>query len=195
MNSKTTFRKKKWYGSLLIKGLILLVLASCQGLPTENEEIGVVYPEISEAISVLHPTAGNDARGTVTFTNVEEGLQVKVDVSGLTPGEHGFHIHKYGDCSAPDATSAEGHFNPHDKKHGGRLDEERHAGDLGNITADSNGYAKTEFVDSLITFHGENSIIGRAVVIHAGKDDLESQPTGNAGARVACGVIGISQAK
>ena len=146
-----------------------------------------------KAICVLHPTEGNEVSGTVKFT--QDGAEVKVvaDLEGLTPGKHGFHIHEYGDCSNPDGTSAGGHYNPLDKKHGAPTDANRHVGDLGNIEADENGNAHLEMTDTLINLGGRYSIIGRAVIVHADEDDFESQPTGNAGARVACGVIGIDQ--
>ncbi len=158
------------------------------------EEIVPMEPEraITEAVAVLHPTEGNDVSGIVTFTQVADDIQIVADVEGLSPGKHGFHIHEYGDCSAPDGTSAGGHFNPEDMPHGAPTDMERHAGDLGNLEADSEGRAHYERIDNHISFSGSHSIIGLAVVIHAGEDDFVSQPTGNAGARVACGVIGIA---
>jgi Cu-Zn family superoxide dismutase len=128
----------------------------------------------------------------VTFTQVDEGLRIVADIEGLSHGKHGFHIHEYGDCSAPDGTSAGGHFNPENKPHGAPDSEDRHVGDLGNITAGPDGTAHYDRTDSMISFDGPRSIIGRAVVVHADEDDLESQPTGNAGPRVACGVIGVA---
>lgn len=148
-----------------------------------------------KAVAVLHPTEGNKVTGLVTFTSTSDGIRVIADVEGLSPGKHGFHIHEYGDCSAPNGTSAGGHFNPEAKMHGAPTDAVRHVGDLGNITAGSNGKAHFEWTDKLLSFDGPHSIIGRAVIIHAGEDDLKSQPTGNAGDRVACGVIGIAKGK
>ena len=98
-----------------------------------------------------------------------------------------------GDCSAADGTSTGGHFNPENKNHGGPTDAERHVGDMGNIEAAADGTAHLELSDSLLAFSGKHSIIGRAIIVHAGEDDLTSQPTGAAGARVACGVIGIAK--
>jgi superoxide dismutase, Cu-Zn family len=139
----------------------------------------------------LNPTANNQARGTVDFYETPKGVRVVAKVTGLTPGLHGFHIHEKGDCSAPDGSSAGPHFNPTGAKHGGPHDAMRHAGDFGNIKADASGTAVFEHLDHLITFDGPNSIIGRGVIVHANPDDLVSQtPTpGNAGPRVACGVI------
>lgn len=149
--------------------------------------------KITNAIAVIQPTEGNAVQGTVIFTKVPNGIKIVADISGLTPGKHGFHIHQYGDCSASDGTSAGGHFNPENKQHGAPGDAERHVGDLGNLDANSTGRAHYERVDHVIAFQGTHDIIGRAIIIHAGEDDLTSQPTGAAGSRVACGVIGIAK--
>jgi Cu-Zn family superoxide dismutase len=148
---------------------------------------------ISQAVAVMSPTEGNEARGVVTFTRTEEGIVVVADLVGLEPGKHGFHIHEFGDCSATDGTSAGGHFNPEGTEHAGPHDSSRHVGDLGNVEAGENGTAHHELTDIQIAFTGEHSIIGRGVILHAGEDDLTSQPTGAAGARVACGVVGIAR--
>jgi Cu-Zn family superoxide dismutase len=149
--------------------------------------------EITKAIAVLHGTKGNNVSGIVTFT--KEGTMVKVvaDISGLTPGKHGFHVHEYGDCSSDDGMSAGGHFNPDNTMHGAPNSSMSHVGDLGNIEADKSGNAHLEMTDSLLSFSGPHSIIGRGLIVHAAADDLKSQPVGNAGARVACGVIGIAK--
>ncbi|MBD3377545.1 superoxide dismutase family protein [candidate division KSB1 bacterium] len=148
---------------------------------------------VTDAIAVLHPTEGNNAHGTVTFERGENGIVVCGLIEGLTPGKHGFHIHEYGDCSAADATTAGGHYNPEGVEHGARTDEVRHVGDLGNIEANEEGMATFEFTDAHLALDGPHSILGRAVVVHANEDDLTSQPTGAAGPRVACGVIGIAE--
>lgn len=141
------------------------------------------------ASAVLSPASGSQVKGTVTF--IREGTKTRVEakITGLTPGSHGFHIHEKGDCSAADATSAGGHFNPTGASHGGPDDANRHAGDFGNLEADNTGSADyTKTFDNL-SFTGDGSIIGKAVIIHGGADDLKTQPSGNAGSRVACGVI------
>ncbi len=139
------------------------------------------------AIAVLSPTEGNDLQGTVTFIQTPEGVRVQANITGLTAGtEHGFHVHQYGDCSASDGTSAGGHFNPHGADHAGPDAASRHVGDLGNSEA------TYDRVDTQLAFEGESSIIGRAVIVHGGTDDLSSQPSGAAGPRIACGVIGIA---
>jgi Cu-Zn family superoxide dismutase len=149
--------------------------------------------KIQKAICVLYPTQGNTVTGTVTFTLTATGVKIIADLEGLSKGKHGFHIHECGDCSAVDGTSAGGHFNPEGKNHGAPMDMMSHAGDLGNIVADDSGKAHLEYVDPMITFEGDHSIIGRSLIIHKNEDDLKTQPTGNAGARVACGVIGIGK--
>jgi Cu-Zn family superoxide dismutase len=149
--------------------------------------------EVKKAIAVLHPASGSQVMGTVTFTKTDDGVQVVADVTGLTPGKHGFHIHEFGDCSAPDATSAGGHFNPTNDPHAGHDAAKRHEGDLGNIEADSSGKAHLELTDKMMTISGDKSIIGRGLIVHEKADDLTTQPTGNAGGRVACGVIGVAK--
>lgn len=148
---------------------------------------------MTKAVAVLSPTKGSIVSGTVTFTKLQTGVKIVADVSGLSPGPHGFHVHEFGDCSAPDASSAGGHFNPSRTQHGAPNTPLRHAGDFGNLVADVSGKAHYEWVDTMISFDGANSIIGRAVIVHENVDDLKTQPTGNAGGRVACGVIGIAK--
>lgn len=183
-------------GSIVTVVLAMLVYA-CGGQNSKMESNKMVAAAneatITKAIAVLHPTQGNDVHGVVTFTKVDNGIKIVADIQGLTPGKHGFHIHEYGDCSAPDATSAGGHFNPDNKKHGGPEMAERHVGDIGNVTADAQGNTHYEWTDNLMSFSGAHSIIGRGVIVHSGEDDLVTQPTGNAGSRVACGVIGIAK--
>ena len=148
--------------------------------------------EPTKAIAVLHSASGSQVAGTVTFTKVGDTVQVVADITGLTPGKHGFHIHEFGDCSAADASSAGGHFNPMKKPHGAPDAAERHAGDLGNLEADSTGKAHLELKDTMLKLSGENCIMGRGVIVHEKVDDW-SQPTGNAGGRLACGVIGVAK--
>ncbi len=183
--------------SIFIPAAFLLpfLFTGCQtGVEREAVE-DHMEPQIRKAVSVLHPTEGFDVSGTVTFTKSDAGIVVEADVRGLPPGpgKHGFHIPEFGDCTSPDATSAGGHFNPEDTKHGAPWDEERHVGDLGNLEADKDGRAYLKMVDTVISFSGHRSIIGKAVVIHEEEDDFTTQPTGAAGARTACGVIGIAE--
>ncbi len=168
----------------------LVGIFACKQQTHENQQI-TVEPAVTRAIAVLYPTKDNVVSGVVTFTKLTEGVKVSSNITGLTPGKHGFHIHEFGDCSSDDGTTAGGHFNPTQMPHGAPTDAQRHSGDFGNVTADSTGIALMEWIDPMITFDGPNSIIGRAVIVHAVEDDLKTQPTGAAGARVACGVIGV----
>lgn len=147
----------------------------------------------ADAVAVLVPTAGSTTTGTVIFAKTGQGLRVVATLSGLSPGPHGFHIHQFGDCRAPDAASAGGHFNPGKTAHGAPDAEIRHVGDLGNIVADDSGVAKMDAVITGLQLKGPDAIIGRSVIVHADPDDLKTQPTGAAGARLACGVIGIAR--
>lgn len=149
--------------------------------------------EPTKAIAVLHPTAGSSVAGSVTFTRSGEEIKVVADVTGLTPGKHGFHIHEFGDCSSSDGNSAGGHFNPTHKAHGAPDAGDRHAGDLGNLEADASGKAHLEWSDKVMKLSGADSVVGHAVIVHEKADDLKTQPTGNAGGRLACGVIGVAK--
>jgi len=147
----------------------------------------------TKAVAVLWPVSGGKVHGTVTFEQTDEGVKILADVTGLTPGKHGFHIHAYGDCSAADFTSAGSHFMLAGETHGAPGDPQSHLGDLGNLEADASGAAHYEWVDPRISLRGPNSILGRGLIVHSGADDLKTQPTGDAGGRVACGVIGVAQ--
>lgn len=134
---------------------------------------------------------GAPISGSLLFASEDGRVLITAEVEGAPPGPHGLHIHEIGDCSAEDFTSAGGHFNPTDAAHGGPTDDERHAGDLGNIEIGPDGAGSLEISSDLLTLDdGPSSVIGRAVILHAGADDLTSQPTGAAGGRLACGVIG-----
>lgn len=127
--------------------------------------------------------------GTVSFTEVDGWLRIEAQVAGLTPGAHGFHVHEAGDCSAPDGSSAKGHFNPVGKPHGHHGSESHHGGDMPNLEANAQGEANYRIEVKGLTLNGPTGVIGRAIVIHADPDDYKSQPAGNSGKRVACGVI------
>ncbi|MFT7233384.1 MAG: Cu-Zn family superoxide dismutase [Cyclobacteriaceae bacterium] len=148
-------------------------------------------PKSLEAICMVAPTEGNQVTGSVTFTETADGVKIVADLTGLEPGLHGFHIHEFGDCSAPDGSSAGGHFNPENASHGSLMDADRHSGDMGNIVADSSGHAHMEITDKMMTLKGEKSIINKGLIVHKNMDDLKTQPTGNAGPREGCGTIVI----
>ena len=145
---------------------------------------------VTKAVAVLNPTQGNTAQGVVTFTQAEGGVHIVAKFTGVPKGDHGFHIHEFGDCSAPDGTSAGPHFNPTNVIHAGRDAEKRHMGDLGNVTADEQGTITLDYLDKHIKLA---LIIGRGMILHANPDDFTTQPTGNAGGRIACGVIGVGK--
>jgi Cu-Zn family superoxide dismutase len=144
--------------------------------------------DVTKAVANLEPKSKSQVTGIVTFTKVGDDVQVVADIQNLKPGRHGFHIHEKGDCSAPDAASAGGHFNPTHQHHGGPNTAERHAGDLGNLEADASGKAHLDWKGK-VELSGANSIIGKSVVVHEKEDDLKTDPAGNSGARIACGVI------
>ena len=143
------------------------------------------------ATATLEPRSGSTVSGTLTFTQIGDVVRITGVIKGHTKGPKGFHIHDKGDCSAADAMSTAGHFNPHKSKHGGPYEPVKHAGDLGNITFNDAGVANINFTvgDISVTRDRPDGIIGRAVIVHAVTDDLKTDPTGNAGGRVACGVI------
>jgi len=153
-----------------------------------------MWGEVDQAVAVLHPTEGNTARGVVHFYQLQEHVKIAGHVTGLEPGStHAIHVHEFGDGTAPDGSSAGGHYNPEGHKHGLPNKRPRHAGDLGNLTADANGEACFEVtVDNLSVAEMSNPVIGRAVIVHAGKDK-GVQPTGDAGPRIAYGVIGVAE--
>lgn len=190
------YRHPRKISILVVMASALLLQAACGGAGEAEEEPMADEPSSVEeatavtAIAELSPTEGNSAQGTVTFEQTDSRVRIVAHVTGLEPGEHGFHIHETGDCSAPDASSAGGHFAPEGHPHGGPDSPQHHAGDLGNITADEAGAAHKEMtVDYISLGEGSNSVIGKAVIVHNDADDLETQPTGAAGGRLACGVI------
>ncbi len=169
----------KIYKFIPLAVIPLIILVSCK---QQNQK----------AEATLESKSGSNVKGKVTFTKEGDMIKVVADIEGLPPGQHGFHIHEKGDCSAPDGTSAGGHFNPMSEPHAGHDAPQRHVGDMGNITADASGKAHIELTDTMMSFEGNNSIIGKSVIVHEKADDLTSQPSGNAGARIACGVIVMS---
>jgi Cu-Zn family superoxide dismutase len=173
---------------LLLMGIPIFYLAANAADDKKDDE------EL-KAVVVLHPTEGSKTHGTITFTQKGGVVTVKGKVMGLKPGLHAFHIHEFGDCSSHDGMATGGHFNPTKQMHGARDAEVRHVGDLGNIKADDEGMAVIDFTDKVISLSGKNSIIGRGAIVHAAADDFKTQPTGNAGARVASGVVGWANPK
>ena len=175
-----------------VKNLVLLssavALASCGD--DIAQERGQSNPQ-NVAVATLNATSNSNAAGEVEFTSQGTDVVVTISATGLSTGVHAVHIHENGDCSAADASSAGGHFAPEGHDHGAPDDgpQQRHVGDLGNVLRSEQGVAKSRHADSVISLDGPNSIVGKAVVIHAESDDFVTQPGGDAGPRVACGVI------
>ena len=178
---------------------IIVLVAACSDGADENVSTGsgaAPHTTTTKAIVQLAGTKGNEAiAGKITFTQQEGGVLVEATVAGLAAGKHGFHIHQLGDVTCLDGKCTKGHWNPTGAKHGGPDAAERHHGDLGTLEAGADGKATYKRVDKMIQRNGHDSIVGRGIIIHAGADDLTSQPTGAAGARVAQGVIGIAEEK
>jgi Cu-Zn family superoxide dismutase len=163
--------------------LLASTLAACSSMGSSRPS----------AVAPLQPTAGNAVTGSVSFRQEGDKIRVMARVTGLPPNtEHGFHVHEKGDCSSPDGMSAGGHFNPSMHPHGPQS-MPHHGGDMPSLTADASGNASAIFTIEGVTLGTEpNSLIGKAVIVHAQPDDYKTQPTGNSGARVACGVIAAS---
>ena len=156
-----------------------LLVAACATTPLDT----------AVATARLAPTQGNATTGTVTFAQRMGRVYVTAEVRGLTPGEHGFHMHEKGDCSSGDGMSTGGHWNPDGMPHGPQ-GAPHHAGDMPSLVADANGNAKASFsLEGVTVVAGPKSVVGRGLIVHKDPDDFKTQPTGNAGARVACAVI------
>jgi superoxide dismutase, Cu-Zn family len=177
--------------AVLILGVLGSILLLTAGPTAQTGEPHKDGPK--KAVCVLIPTKDSKVSGVVTFTVKGDMVEISGEVTGLTPGKHGFHVHELGDLSSGDGKSTGGHFNPEGKKHGGPDAKERHVGDLGNITADTDGKATIKITDKLVTLAGPHSVIGRGLIVHAKADDLKTDPTGEAGGRVAQGVIGVAK--
>ncbi len=149
---------------------------------------------VTKAIGQLIPTTKTQStvKGTVTFTKTSSGIHIHGEISGLTPGEHGFHVHEFGVWNE-DGMASGGHFNPTKTPHASHSSEKRHVGDMGNIKADESGNAVVNLDDDQMTFEGPTSILGRGLVVHAKADDLKTQPSGDAGGRLAVAIIGVAK--
>lgn len=165
--------------NLILAASAAVLLSACAGSSRSN----------ASAEAKLAPTQGTTTTGTVIFMQKGNDIEVTAHVAGLTPGAHGFHIHEKGDCSAPDGMSAGGHFNPGGQPHGHPHKGPHHAGDMPMLETDGYGNARLVAVLPGLTLAGANGIVGKGVIVHAAPDDFKTQPTGNSGARMACGVI------
>jgi Cu-Zn family superoxide dismutase len=180
-------RFRAWRASVraLLAGAAVLLLAGCASMSSTSESS-------TTATADLRNVSGQ-AVGTALFTQVGDVVRIVVEAEGLPPGPKGVHIHEVGTCEGPTFSSAGGHFNPAGKQHGSLNPQGPHAGDLSNITIGADGKGRMETTTSFITLRaGPTSVFdanGSALVIHAAPDDFRTDPTGNSGARIACGVI------
>lgn len=172
---------------ILLAAAPLAVLAACASTKTTST---VTMPAGPTATASIEGRSGSALAGTATFTQNGDAVHVIVDVTNAPAGVHAVHLHEKGDCSAPDATSAGGHFNPMHMEHGSPDAASHHAGDFGNMTVGGDGHGHLELDTRMLTVTpGDRSVAGRAVVVHAKEDDMKTQPTGNAGGRIGCGVV------
>lgn len=174
----------------------LAVLAACGRAETPTATATVTEPIGSTpgvtAQAVLFGASGTSVSGELTFTGSDSGVTVAGQIGGIEPGTaHGFHVHENGDCSSPDAESAGGHFNPQEMQHGDPSSSPRHLGDLPNIESDAQGRATVNATVAGATLRdsGPHDLVGKAVIVHAKRDDYMTQPAGDSGDRIACGVI------
>lgn len=176
----------------IIGSVLILAVGGCAQVSKKEEksEAAAIAAAPKKAQAILLAGSKEKIKGSVEFVPVDGQMKIRVKVEGLKPGAHGFHIHDKGDCSSADFNSAGPHFNPENVPHGAPGVAPQHAGDLGNLIADKSGKADVE-ISAMNLSLGESpfKIIGKAVIIHQDKDDLKTQPTGNAGKRIACGVI------
>jgi superoxide dismutase, Cu-Zn family len=187
-------------GVLTLAAVASCVAWGCTGSPRELGHEGFaadpagVARVVTRGVCVIQPTAlGQGCRGVVRFEVEGDALRIVADVTGLTPGgSHGFHIHELGDLTAPDASSAGAHFALGGRAHGGPISPVKHEGDLGNLVADGRGESHLELLIPGLSLTGPAPVLGRAVIVHAGPDDLRTQPTGGSGVRIGAGVIGIA---
>jgi Cu-Zn family superoxide dismutase len=172
------------------KMLLLLAAAACLAtVSAAAVKAAAAAPANPSSAHAQIKGAEPGLSGTVQFIQNGAKVHVIADITGATPGQHGFHIHENGVCTAPDFKSAGGHFNPSTSPHACMPSMPRHAGDFGNVTVAADGHAHFNATVDTITLSGPNSIVGKAIIFHKGTDDCTTQPTGNAGDRAACGVI------
>lgn len=175
---------------ILLCAAVSIVFAGC-----EHIEKVVSTSQSKKASAIINPSSGSAVSGTATFTQIGQKVRLRIQVENVSPGEHGVHIHENGDCSAPDGKSAGGHWNPTDVDHGKWGEGEFHLGDIGNIMVGEDGTGSIELVTDLweIGTGSDVDVVGKGIIVHADPDDFVSQPSGNAGARIGCGVIELEE--
>ena len=185
--------KKNLFTSLLFLISISLILVGCERM---QDQVGVLStPSATQAIATISPKSDSGVTGTAIFTQNGDVITLTIEIQNATPGLHGVHIHEYGDCSSPDGKSAGGHWNPTDVAHGKWGEGEFHLGDIGNINVGEDGMGSIELATDLweIGTGADIDVVGKSIIVHADADDFISQPSGNAGARIGCGVIVLAE--
>ena len=170
-----------------------MALTSCERV---QNQVGVPStPSAKQAIATVGPTSGNSTTGIAIFTQDGDQITLTIEIENASPGLHAVHIHESGDCSSPDGKSAGGHWNPTGVAHGKWGEDEFHLGDIGNITVGEDGRGSIELTTDLweIGTGSDVDVVGKGIIVHAGADDFTSQPSGNAGARIGCGVILLAE--
>ena len=178
----TIHTRSRLWGAVVISAASAVALSACGSMSSSPK---------ASATAKLEATKGNSANGMVRFDQFDGKVVVSGEISGLRPNaEHGFHVHDKGDCSSGDGMSTGGHFNPTTQPHGAHGHGQHHTGDLPSLKADAYGVAKFSFESKSVTVgEGATNVVGRGLIVHRDPDDLKTQPTGNAGPRVACAVI------
>lgn len=167
--------------------LLTILVCACASAPSRTHETAALGTGASAATAKLEARSDSSVTGAVRASPAASGVALRVEIQGATPGEHGVHIHEKGDCSDPKATSAGGHYNPASGAHHGGLNTPvRHGGDLGNMQVDSSGKGS---LDVTVPGLSVAEVVGKSVVVHEKADDLQTDPAGNSGARIACGVL------
>lgn len=190
MNPFTLSRKSgrsAWFSSLLCTGA-LLTLVGCPKDPEIHTKPEPGAP--ATATATIESRSNSTVTGSARFEQTGNKVKVIVEINGATPGQHGLHIHEKGDCSDPAGKSAGDHFNPSQSEHGSLDKPMHHAGDFGNMTVGEDGKGKMEFeTDTISLAPGPTAVLNRSIVVHEKPDDTVTQPSGNSGARIGCGVI------
>ena len=179
---------------MVVGGCVFLLVAAVGcGAKEESAETEVQTAPVRRATAYINPRSGSDLGGSAIFINDGSRIELQVTLEQAPPGEHAVHIHETGDCSAEDASSAGGHWNPSSEDHGQWDTPPFHLGDIGNIVVDEEGKGSLSLITDRWSMGGGgvNDILGHAVVVHADPDDFSSQPSGAAGARIGCGVIEV----
>ena len=170
-----------------------IVLTGCEYIDKTGMQTGTA----KQAVAIINPSSDSGVTGKATFTQVGQAVMVNIEIKNVSPGPHAVHIHEKGDCSAPDGTSAGGHWNPTNVAHGKWGVGEFHLGDIGNIAVGEDGTGSIELTTELweLGTGSDIDVVGKSIIVHADADDFVSQPSGNAGARIGCGVIELYDSK